>query len=257
MRIVRFSFILSVYAAVQHPLKGGLLGRLQAQVPFGLGADPPFGVTAFCTGAGRLPGGWVLVTLGAVAARGNGDELGSTQIIGERLALGGGPAAGPGAPCFSKGNDVVDIEVGRIGKLDAIIVTVPASRRHRAVAAVRIGIALQDNLTGITSAALTTPVGELVPGVAGHGSLGFHRESVQLGLGRRFRRRDRRSGKRGRQEQGEGKDKGNDKQHGFLEHGEPPVCSYLYEHQHDAHTGLRCHYCHDRGGRERFTRGFL
>lgn len=257
MRIVRFSFILSVYAAIQHPLKGGLLGRLQAQVPFGLGADPPFGVATFRTGTGRLPGGWVLVALGTVAARRDGDELRATEVIGKCFALGGGPAAGPRAPCFGKRDDVVDIEVGRVGERDAVIVAVPLSGRHRAVAAVRIGISLQDDLAGITSAALADPVGELVPGVAGHGPLGLHREPVQLGLGCRFRRRDRRSGKRGRKEQGEGKDKGNDKQHGFFEHGEPPVCSFLYEHQHDAHTGLRCHYCHDRGGSERFTRGFL
>jgi hypothetical protein len=53
------------------------------------------------------PGSGVLVTLGLVKVIGDGNQLGSSEIVGKLLAESGGPSAGPADPSFLQRNHMI------------------------------------------------------------------------------------------------------------------------------------------------------
>ena len=79
-------------AGAQHLLEGGLLSRADGQAVGGLDLDPGGGVVAVDAGDGGLPLVGAGVALLGVGGAGDGPELGTVDVVGEGLTLGGGPS---------------------------------------------------------------------------------------------------------------------------------------------------------------------
>ena len=81
-------------AAIQHAGERALLGRRDGQDPVVLDGDPALGVGAVEGGKRGLPGVGRLVALVLVDVVRDSPERGADEVVGELLALGGGPLVG-------------------------------------------------------------------------------------------------------------------------------------------------------------------
>lgn len=78
-------------AGAEHLLEGGLLGGGDGELVGALDLDPGGGVLAVDLRPGGLPLVGALVALLGVGGAGDGPELDALDVVGEGLAVGGGP----------------------------------------------------------------------------------------------------------------------------------------------------------------------
>lgn len=91
-RTIIFSSLISkLLAGIQHAAQRRLLRARNSQLVIALDVNPRLGVRAVEAGQRGLPLVGAAVALGAVGARGDGPELRAGDVVGEGLALGGGP----------------------------------------------------------------------------------------------------------------------------------------------------------------------
>jgi len=97
---------------VERVRESGLLNGVDGQVVVALDLNPGNDVVALEGVERGKPGGGVLVALGLVKVVGDGDQLGSNEVVGELFAESGSPSPGSADPGFLQRNQMVDIEIG-------------------------------------------------------------------------------------------------------------------------------------------------
>lgn len=68
-----------------------------------------------------------------------GEEFGVVEIVGEGPAPVGGPVGGAGIPRFGQRDDVVDLEVGRVGGPHGVVAADPVAGHHPAAVGADLG----------------------------------------------------------------------------------------------------------------------
>ena len=84
-----------------------LLGGVNGQAVVVLDLNPGNDIVALEGVEGGKPGSRILVTLGLVEIVGDGDQLRSSEVVGELLAESGSPIASSADPGFLQRDDVV------------------------------------------------------------------------------------------------------------------------------------------------------
>ena len=92
---------------VERVCECGLLGGIDGQAVEVLDLNPGDDVVALEGVERGKPDSRVLVALGLVEIIGDGDQLGSNEVVGELLAESGSPIAGSADPGFLQRDDMV------------------------------------------------------------------------------------------------------------------------------------------------------
>lgn len=136
-------------ARAKHLLQSRLLSRADAQAVVALDLDPSGSVVAVDVGLRRLPLIRAAVALVRVGGAGDSPQLRTLDVVGEGLALRGGPLRGTGDPGVLERNHVVDGHVAGLAVCLAVEGACPCAGSGVAVVANldAVAITAEDELT--------------------------------------------------------------------------------------------------------------